>query len=92
MKIGIIGAGNIGANLARLFVKAGHEVAISNSRGPDSLRTLVGEIGPGARALTPNDAAAFGEIVFLAIPWRKPEGQPTLDGLRGRIGVDAMDP
>jgi predicted dinucleotide-binding enzyme len=92
MKIGIIGAGNIGANLARLFAKAGREVAISNSRGPESLRALVDDIGPRARALTPNDAAAFGEVVFLAIPWRNPEGLPAPDLVRGKIVVDVMNP
>ena len=46
MNIGIIGSGNIDANAARLFASAGHRVAISNSRGPDSLRELVAEIGP----------------------------------------------
>jgi len=45
MNIGIIGAGNIGASAARLFADAGHEVAISNSRGPESLASLVQEIG-----------------------------------------------
>ena len=57
MKIGIIGAGMIGSTTARLFVKAGHEVAISNSRGPGSLRGLVAELGPQAHAMTVADAA-----------------------------------
>jgi malate/lactate dehydrogenase len=52
MKIGIIGAGNIGATLAKLLTKAGHEVAISNSRGPETLRDVVAELGDRAQAST----------------------------------------
>src|SRR5689334_3814329 len=55
MKIGILGSGNIGATAARLFVAAGHDVAISNSRGPDSLRDLIKELGPQAHAMTARD-------------------------------------
>jgi predicted dinucleotide-binding enzyme len=69
MKIGIIGAGNIGATLARLFAEAGHEVVISNSRGPDSLRGLVSEIGLGVQAMTVGEAAAFGDVAVEAIPF-----------------------
>ncbi len=65
MKIGIIGAGNIGANAAKLFVKAGHEVAIANSRGAETLTDLANEIG--AQALDLEDAARFGEIVLIAV-------------------------
>ena len=57
MKIGIIGAGNIGATAARLFVEAGHEVEISNSRGPETLSDLVEEIGGDVRAVTIGEAA-----------------------------------
>ncbi len=91
MKIGIIGAVNIGANAARLFARAGHEVAISNSRGPDSLRELVSEIGPKANALTPDEAAAYGEIILLAVPWRYPEALPKPELVRGKIVIDAMN-
>ena len=92
MKIGIIGAGNIGATVARLFLKAGHEVAISNSRGPESLQPLVKELGAKAHAATKDDAARFGEVVLLAVPWRTPEALPSLDTLRGKIVIDAMNP
>jgi predicted dinucleotide-binding enzyme len=92
MKIGIIGAGNIGANAARLFAKAGHEVAISNSRGPDSLRELVTEIGSKTKALTPDEAASFGEVILLAVPWRNPEALPKPELVRGKIVIDAMNP
>jgi 8-hydroxy-5-deazaflavin:NADPH oxidoreductase len=92
MKIGIIGAGNIGATAAHLFVQAGHEVAISNSRGPQSLQSLVRELGPKAHATSVNGAAEFGELVLLAVPWRTPEALPAAEILRGKIVIDAMNP
>jgi 8-hydroxy-5-deazaflavin:NADPH oxidoreductase len=91
-KIGIIGAGMIGSTAARLFVGAGHEVAVSNSRGPASLEPLVKELGPSARALSPADAARWGEIILLAVPWRNPEALPPADLTRGKIVIDAMNP
>jgi 8-hydroxy-5-deazaflavin:NADPH oxidoreductase len=92
MKIGILGAGNIGATAARLFIESGHEVAVSNSRGPESLKDLVHELGPGARAMTIDDAARFGEVVLLAVPWRTPEALPHPELLRQKIVIDAMNP
>jgi hypothetical protein len=90
MKIGIIGAGHIGGTTARLFVDAGHEVAIANSRGPETLRDLVAELGPSARATTAADAARFGEMVLLAIPLKDYTTLP-VDELRGKIVIDAMN-
>jgi predicted dinucleotide-binding enzyme len=92
MKIGIIGAGMIGATTARLFVEAGHDVAVSNSRGPASLEDLVSELGPRARAMTVDEAARFGEVVLLAVPWRIPEALPSADAVRGKVVIDAMNP
>jgi hypothetical protein len=92
MKIGILGSGNIGGAAARLFVAAGHEVALSNSRGPESLRALVGELGARAHAMTISDAARFGDVVLLAVPWRAPEALPKPEILRGKIVIDAMNP
>ena len=92
MKIGILGAGNIGALAARLFIGAGHEVAVSNSRGPESLRELVAELGPKAQALTIADASRFGEVILLAVPWRSPEALPHPELLRNKIVIDAMNP
>jgi 8-hydroxy-5-deazaflavin:NADPH oxidoreductase len=92
MKIGIIGAGNIGANAALLFVKAGHQVALSNSRGPDSLKDLVKELGEHAHAATVDEAAAFGDVILLAVPWRNPEALPSADKVAGKIVIDAMNP
>jgi predicted dinucleotide-binding enzyme len=91
-KIGIIGAGMIGATTARLFVQAGHEVAVSNSRGPASLADLVNELGPRARAMTAADAARWADIVLLAVPWRSPEALPPADTVAGKIVIDAMNP
>ncbi|WPB82720.1 NAD(P)-binding domain-containing protein [Archangium violaceum] len=68
MKIGIIGAGSIGATLARKWVKLGHEVSLANSRGPDTLRELAAEIG--ATPVTAVQAARSGEIVVVTIPQR----------------------
>ncbi len=59
MKIGIIGSGNIGATAAWLFVRAGHEVALSNSRGGQGLEDLIGELGDKAHATTIEDAGAL---------------------------------
>ena len=92
MKIGIIGAGMIGATAARLFAEAGHDVAISNSRGPASLAETVAALGPRVRAVTVDDAAKFGDVVLLAVPWRKPEALPPADAVSGKIVIDAMNP
>ena len=88
MKIGIIGAGNIGGNAAKLFAKAGHEVAIANSRGPETLTDSVNEIGNGAKAVTAEDAVKFGEIVFVSIPLGKINELPA-DGFDGKIVIDS---
>ncbi|HEY2393799.1 MAG TPA: NADPH-dependent F420 reductase [Candidatus Angelobacter sp.] len=92
MKIGILGAGNIGATAARLFIDAGHEVALSNSRGPESLRELVAQLGPRAQAVTIAEASKFGNVVLLAVPWRSPEALPHPELLRNKIVIDAMNP
>ncbi len=92
MKIGIVGSGNIGGTLARLFMQAGHEVALSNSRGPASLQAFVQELGPKAHAMTVEEAAKFGEVVVVAIPFRNVEGLPAPEWVKGKIVVDAMNP
>src|SRR6476620_6490742 len=92
MNVGIIGAGMIGATAARLFARAGHDVAVSNSRGPASLAALVTEIGPRARALTVNDAAKWADVVLLAVPWRSPDALPDAALVKGKIVIDAMNP
>jgi predicted dinucleotide-binding enzyme len=91
MKIGIIGSGNIGGTAARLFAGAGHEVAIANSRGPETLADQVAELGEPARAATPEQAVEFGDAVVLAIPWRLREGLPDAQLFEGKITIDAMN-
>jgi 8-hydroxy-5-deazaflavin:NADPH oxidoreductase len=88
MKIGIIGAGNIGGIAARLFVEAGHEVAISNSRGPESLREQVAELGARARATTVEEAARFGEVILISIPYGRFKQLPA-SAFTGKIVIDS---
>jgi hypothetical protein len=88
MKIGIIGAGNIGSNAARLFVKAGHQVAISNSRGGDSLNDLVEELGDNAESASVEAAIDFGDVIFVSIPLGKYQSLPT-NGFEGKIVIDS---
>jgi 8-hydroxy-5-deazaflavin:NADPH oxidoreductase len=96
MRIGILGAGHIGATAARLFARAGHEVALSNSRGPASLADVVADINREtgavrAKAATPQDAVTFGEVVLLAVPWSKKEAWPVPATVQGKIVIDAMN-
>ena len=88
MNIGIIGAGNIGATAAQLFIQAGHRVALSNSRGPESLQALIQQLGDQAQAMTIDDAARFGEVVLVAIPLGKFKSLPAA-ALAGKIVIDA---
>lgn len=88
--IGFIGSGKIGGALARLAVEAGHDVVLSNDRGPESLADLVGELGTGARAATPDDAAAAGEVVVVSIPIRAYRQVPA-EPLRGKVVVDTLN-
>ena len=88
MDIGIIGAGNIGATSARLLAAAGHRVALANSRGPDSLAGTVAAMEGDVRAATVPEAAEFGEVVIVAIPFGRYEDLPA-GPLAGRIVIDA---
>jgi predicted dinucleotide-binding enzyme len=90
MNIGLIGAGHIGGTAAQLFVTAGHAVALSNSRGPDTLTDQVEALGPRARAMTIDDAAAFGTVVMEAIPFGHVQDLPA-DALDGRILISASN-
>jgi EmrB/QacA subfamily drug resistance transporter len=90
MRIGIIGAGNIGSTAAALLANAGHEVALSNSRDPESLLPTIERLGPNTRAVTPAEAAAFGDIVLLAIPFGQYRHLPA-EQLTGRVVVDATN-
>ncbi len=88
MKIGIIGSGSIGATAARLFVRAGHEVALSNSRGGKGLGELVADLGAKAKAATIEEAAYFGEVVLIAIPFGKYKTLPS-GAFKGKVVIDA---
>jgi len=88
MKIGIVGAGSIGATVARLFVNAGHKVALSNSRGGDSLQSLVAELGDRAQALPIEQAARFGDVVLIAIPFGKYTTLP-VEPFYDKVVIDA---
>jgi predicted dinucleotide-binding enzyme len=85
--IGLIGAGNIGSQVARLAVAAGYDVVISNSRGPETLRGLVEELGPKARAATVAEAASAGDIVVVSVPLKNYRAVP-VDPLKGKIVID----
>jgi predicted dinucleotide-binding enzyme len=85
--IGLIGAGNIGSQLARLGVQHGYQVVLSNSRGPETLADLVAEIGEGATAGTAEEAAAAGDVVVVTIPL-KAIGSVPVAPLDGKIVID----
>lgn len=85
--IGLIGAGHIGSQVARLAVKNGYDVVVSNSRGPETLAELVAELGPKARAGTPEDAAKAGDIVVVTIPLKHYRSVPVAP-LAGKIVID----
>jgi predicted dinucleotide-binding enzyme len=85
--IGIIGAGNIGSQLARLAVQHGHQVVIANSRGPETLTDLVAELGDQARAATRDEAAAAGEVVVVTVPLAAIETVPA-EPLVGKVVID----
>ncbi|WP_348639017.1 NAD(P)-binding domain-containing protein [Curtobacterium sp. 9128] len=85
--IGIIGAGNIGGQLARLAVQHGYDVAIANSRGPETLADLVSELGDRARAVTRDEAAAAGDLVVVTTPLAAIETIP-VEPLVGKVVID----
>lgn len=74
--VGFIGSGHIGGTVAHLAVDAGYDVVLSNSRGPETLAGLVGELGARAHAATPAEAAAAGDMVVVSIPMRVYESVP----------------
>src|SRR5437667_12446974 len=85
--IGIIGAGHIGSQIARLAVANDYNVVISNSRGPSTLSALVAELGPNARAATAGDAAKAGDIVVVTVPLKNYRSVP-VEPLAGKIVID----
>lgn len=85
--IGLIGAGHIGGQVARLAVQNGYNVVISNSRGPETLSGLIAELGPAARAATVLEAAQSGDIVVVTIPLKNYRSVP-VEPLKGKIVID----
>lgn len=85
--IGLIGAGNIGAQLARLATEHGHGVVVSNSRGPHTLTDLVAELGDAARAGTPTEAAEAADIAVVTIPLHA-IGTVPVEPLAGKVVID----
>jgi 8-hydroxy-5-deazaflavin:NADPH oxidoreductase len=90
MRIAIVGTGRIGANAARLFAKAGHEVVLSFSRDQDKLEALAAEVG--GRAASPREAVQAAEVVFFSVPWRiVDEVLEETGSLAGKIVIDTTN-
>ncbi|QCB92450.1 NADPH-dependent F420 reductase [Cellulomonas shaoxiangyii] len=88
--IGFIGAGQIGSQLARLAVRHGFDVVVSNSRGPATLVDLVAELGDRARAGTPVEAAEAGDVVVVTIPLGA-IGSVPVEPLAGKVVIDTTN-
>jgi predicted dinucleotide-binding enzyme len=86
-RIGLIGAGRIGSQIARLAVASGYDVVISNSRGPQTLSALLKELGARARAGTALEAAQAGDIVVVTIPLKNYRQVP-VEPLAGKVVID----
>jgi 8-hydroxy-5-deazaflavin:NADPH oxidoreductase len=93
MKIGIIGSGRIGGTLGGLWANAGHEVMLS-SLDLDHDKALAARLGPNARAGTPREAAAFGDVLLMAVPYSAlPQlGRDLADLIKGKVVLDACNP
>jgi predicted dinucleotide-binding enzyme len=90
MRIGIVGAGNIGGNCATQFAQGGHQVKLSG-RDPAKLEPLASEIGEAATVGTPAEAAEFGEVVVIAVPWAAFEEAASAGPLDGKIVIDTTN-
>ena len=92
MEIGTIGAGDFAQAFAKRALQAGHQVKLSNSRGPESLREIINQLGPGAMAATTKEAAAC-EMVLLAVPWDNvPDTLASLPKWKNQIVIDGTNP
>jgi hypothetical protein len=85
--IGLIGAGHIGSQIARLAIANNYDVVLSNSRGPETLAALIAELGPRARAASSIDAARAGDIVVVTVPLKNYRAVP-VEPLAGKIVID----
>ena len=92
MRVGIIGAGRIGGGIARQLGAAGHELKLSFSRDEGKLQALAEEVGAGASWGTPSEAAQFGEVVVIAVPWSElPNALEQAGSLEGKIVIDTTN-
>ena len=91
-RIGIIGSGHIGGTIGGLWIKKGHQVAFS-SRHPEELKTMVSELGSLARAGTVEEAIAFGDVLFIAVPYGAvPQiGKDYSAAMKGKVMLDACN-
>src|SRR5690554_4471440 len=85
--IGIIGAGEVGSQIARAAIANGYSVVIANSRGPETLATLIAELGPAARAASAAGAAAAADFAVIAVPLKLVNNMPVQE-LGGKIVLD----
>ena len=92
-RIGIVGSGRVGAAIGAAWVKAGHEVMFS-SRTLENDKALAARLGPNARAGTPREAAAFGDVVMISVPYRAlPEvGKDLAALIKGKVVIDTCNP
>ena len=93
MKLGIVGSGQVGGALGGVWVRAGHQVMFS-SQDLEHDKALAAKLGPNARAGTPREAAAFGEVVMISVPYRAlPDvGKTVGDLIRGKVVIDTCNP
>ncbi len=85
--IGFIGSGHIGSQVARAALAHGYDVVMSNSRGPETLSELIAELGPGARAATPAEAAEAADFAVVTVPLRAYKDVPVAP-LAGKVVID----
>jgi hypothetical protein len=92
-RIGVIGSGNVGSNIGRVWAQAGHEVMFA-SRNLENDKKLAADVGANARAGTPKEAADFGEVLLFAVPYSAlPDlGKSLAGSLKGKIVLDACNP
>jgi 8-hydroxy-5-deazaflavin:NADPH oxidoreductase len=88
--IGILGSGHVGSNLAQAAIAHGYDVVLSNSQGPQTLAGLVGDLGPRARAATPAEAAAAGDLAIVAIPFTAIDQVP-VEPLAGKVVIATIN-
>lgn len=92
MNIGIIGLGKMGSSLGKIWANKGHNVMFSYSRDPQKLQALAQSSGPHATTGTPAEAAQFGEVVVLTVPWWVVDALRAAGSLVGKILIDCTNP